>query len=59
MANKEKRFVYFKLKKDGVKFYDSKLNLLMDAIHCSGNGTMQKQYFIFSPLDGQTVINYF
>lgn len=59
MANAEKWFSYYKLNHDSTEFYHSKLTLLMNAIHDSGEGTFNSPYFILSPIDGQVILSLF
>jgi hypothetical protein len=54
----EKGFVYMKLNKPNASFHKSRTMKIINSIMWSGDGTIDKPYFVLSPLDGQTFIRY-
>ena len=54
----EKGYSYMKLKKENSKFHKEKFMKIVYSIMSSGNGTIEKPYFVLSPSDGATLIKY-
>jgi tetratricopeptide (TPR) repeat protein len=54
----EKGFAYMKLKNDSALYYKQKFMKILNSIKVSGNGTIDKPYFVLSPIDGQTLITH-
>jgi hypothetical protein len=54
----EKGFVYMKLKNDSALFYKEKFMMILNSIMASGKGTIDKPFFVLSPIDGQTLITH-
>ena len=54
----EKGFAHMKLKKENTEFHKEKTKKILRSIFWSGDGTIEKPYFVLSPIDGQTLIKY-
>ncbi|WP_123910393.1 DUF4919 domain-containing protein [Flavobacterium covae] len=54
----EKGFAFMKLKKDNTEFHKEKTKKILRSIFWSGDGTIEKPYFVLSPIDSQTLIKY-
>jgi hypothetical protein len=54
----EKGFAYMKLNNDSLSFYKEKFLKIYRSIKFSGDGSIEHPYFVLSPLDGQTLIQY-
>jgi hypothetical protein len=54
----EKGFAYMKLQNDSALFYKEKFMKVLNSVMASGNGTIDKPYFVLSPIDGQTLITH-
>lgn len=52
----QKEFVYGILKPDSLPFYRDKSQKIINATIASGDGSLEKPFFILSPLDGQLLI---
>jgi hypothetical protein len=54
----EKGFALWKLKDENFEFYKSQYFKVLEAILYSGDGSQQNAFFVLSPIDGQTIIEY-
>lgn len=54
----EKSYSYMKLKKENSKFHKEKFMKIVYSIMSSGDGTIEKPYFVLGPSDGATLIKY-
>lgn len=54
----EKGFAYMKLNKTDVLIHKERTMKIIRSIMWSGDGTIQRPYFVLSPMDGQTLIRY-
>lgn len=54
----EKGFAYMKLKKSDASIHKGRTMKIIHSIMWSGDGTIDRPYFVLSPIDGQTLIIY-
>ena len=54
----EKGFICSKLKLDSLDFHRDKHIKVLHAISSSGDGSLEKPYFVLSPIDGQVLIRH-
>lgn len=51
-------FAYMKLQNDSALLYKAKFMSILNSVMSSGNGTIDKPFFVLSPIDGQTLITH-
>ncbi|MES2622449.1 MAG: DUF4919 domain-containing protein [Bacteroidota bacterium] len=54
----EKGFAYMKLNKEGASFHRERTMKIIRSIVWSGDGTIDRPYFVLGPRDGQILIRY-
>jgi tetratricopeptide (TPR) repeat protein len=54
----EKGFAYMKLNKPDASIHKERTMKIIHSIMWSGDGTIDRPYFVLSPIDGQTLIRY-